>query len=603
MLYTGDVLGERYKIVREVGRGGMSIVYQADDLRLSGKLWAVKEFTYSNSANDAERREEERAFLRKEAEIMKKLDHPTLPRIVDIIETNGTLYIIVDYIEGVSLDKVLNKRGAVEQDAVIEWGKQLSAALDYMHTQNPPIIYQDMKPSNIMLKPDGTVRIIDFGIAGEYREGKSDGTNFGTKGYAAPEQEDGNSPIDARTDIYSLGITLHHLVTGKSPLDPPYEIKPIRSYNPKLSMGLEWIIRKCTQLDPKDRFQSCAELNYILENPKIIDIEYVRQLKQKRNVFILSVVMVFVFGLVGLFSMQMKKTETEQLYAEYKSWETVEGYERALDLKQIPEAYQNLISALRNTTTGIYPNEATAGYVGAPGEILDSTLSLGYFSSDALSALKQQDLETYVSVNYELGRLYWNCYQGSTSLEAMSVAMPYFRNAITAAAESDETYGGLTRGAYELARYHYVTSYLQNWNWNDGADDGRIEVDPALKIAMGLEVDDTVDVAGLYEIFWQSLNGVKKSVNDTATIGEEARLNTLSRLLYIYKENCRNFCEKKGSDGKQIVSAEEAVQFFGDIQEAIESLREEGYNDDNVDSLLLAAEKQIEAIYDVALEP
>lgn len=602
MLYAGDVLGERYKIVREVGRGGMSIVYQADDLRLSGKLWAVKEFTYSNSANDTERREEERTFLRKEAEIMKKLDHPTLPRIVDIIEKNETLYIVMDYIEGVSLDKVLNKRGAVEQDAVIEWGKQLSAALDYMHTQNPPIIYQDMKPSNIMLKPDGTVRIIDFGIAGEYRDGNTEGKTFGTRGYAAPEQEDGNAPIDARTDIYSLGITLHHLVTGKNPLDPPYEIKPIRSYNSKLSMGLEWIIRKCTQLNPRDRFQSCAELSYILENPKIIDIEYVHQLKKKRNAFILSVVMVFVFGLMGLVGMQLKKTETEQLYAEYKSWETVEGYERALELKQIPEAYENLVLALRTATTGIYPSESTEGYVGAPGEILDSTLSLGYFSSDALSELQQMDTGAYVTVNYELGRLYWNYYQGSTPIEAMSMAMPYFRNAIIAAEESGELHGGLTAGAYELAKNHYVTSYLQSWDWDAGADDGRIEVDSALKIAMGLDVDDSVDITGLYEVFWKSLKGVKDSLNDTTTIGEEARLNTLSSLLYIYRENCRDFYEEKDSDGNQIVSAEEAEQFFDDVRDAVKRLEEDGYSNSNADSLLLAAEKEIEAIYGMNIE-
>lgn len=602
MLYAGDVLGERYKIVREVGRGGMSIVYQADDLRLSGKLWAVKEFTYSNSANDTERREEERTFLRKEAEIMKKLDHPTLPRIVDIIEKNETLYIVMDYIEGVSLDKVLNKRGAVEQDAVIEWGKQLSAALDYMHTQNPPIIYQDMKPSNIMLKPDGTVRIIDFGIAGEYRDGNTEGKTFGTRGYAAPEQEDGKAPIDARTDIYSLGITLHHLVTGKNPLDPPYEIKPIRSYNSKLSMGLEWIIRKCTQLNPRDRFQSCAELSYILENPKIIDIEYVHQLKKKRNAFILSVVMVFVFGLMGLVSMQLKKTETEQLYAEYKSRETVEGYERALELKQIPEAYENLVLALRTATTGIYPSESTEGYVGAPGEILDSTLSLGYFSSDALSELQQMDTGAYVTVNYELGRLYWNYYQGSTPIEAMSMAMPYFRNAIIAAEESGELHGGLTAGAYELAKNHYVTSYLQSWDWDAGADDGRIEVDSALKIAMGLDVDDSVDITGLYEVFWKSLKGVKDSLNDTTTIGEEARLNTLSSLLYIYRENCRDFYEEKDSDGNQIVSAEEAEQFFDDVRDAVKRLEEDGYSNSNADSLLLAAEKEIEAIYGMNIE-
>lgn len=218
MAYLGDVIDGKYEILRELGRGGMSIVYLAMDKRLN-KQWAIKEF---RKDKDDENRRVALESLLKEANIMKKLDHPTLPRIVDIIDQDSTIYIVMDYIEGESLNKVLDAYGAQPQDAVIEWAKQLSEVLDYLHTRKPPVIYRDMKPANIMLKPDGTIRLIDFGIAREYKEGSTGDTEIiGTRGYAAPEQFGEKGQTDARTDIYSLGVTLYHLVTGKNPAEPP----------------------------------------------------------------------------------------------------------------------------------------------------------------------------------------------------------------------------------------------------------------------------------------------------------------------------------------------------------------------------------------------
>ena len=125
---------------------------------------------------------------------------------------------------------------------------QICEALEYLHTRKPAIIYRDMKPSNVMLKPDGNIKIIDFGIAREYKEQSlADTVSLGTKGYAAPEQFGGKGQTAARTDVYCLGVTLYHLVTGHSPCDPPYEIYPIRHWNPQLDPGLEAVIEKCTQ--------------------------------------------------------------------------------------------------------------------------------------------------------------------------------------------------------------------------------------------------------------------------------------------------------------------------------------------------------------------
>lgn len=156
--------------------------------------------------------------------------------------------------------------GAQPVDKVIEWGNQMCRALGYLHSQNPPLIYRDMKPANVILKPDGSVKFIDFGIMRAYKPNQSSDTCcLGTKGYAAPEQF-GGSQTDARTDIFGLCMTMFRLVTGINPTEPPYEIKPICLVNPNLPKGLEYIISKCTQPNPAERYQSCDELMADLDN-------------------------------------------------------------------------------------------------------------------------------------------------------------------------------------------------------------------------------------------------------------------------------------------------------------------------------------------------
>ncbi len=288
MTRVGTVLGGKYEILKKIGQGGMSIVYVAMDTRLN-KQWAVKEIK-QNPKQDT------RTLLKglqMEANILKMVDHPVLPRIVDIINYNGTVFVVMDYIEGRPLSEVLKLEGAQPQEKVIEWAKDLCSALDYLHSMNPPIIYRDMKPSNIMLKPDGKVKLIDFGTAKEFDvESLADTTALGTRGYAAPEQFGdargrGIHKTDARTDIYSLGATLYHVLTGKNPSEPPYVIKPIRDWDPSLSSGLEKIINKCTMPNPEDRYQSCTELIYDLEHYEELDDAFKRScLKKMRSFFI-----------------------------------------------------------------------------------------------------------------------------------------------------------------------------------------------------------------------------------------------------------------------------------------------------------------------------
>ena len=221
------------------------------------------------------------------ADLLKKLNHPNLPSIIDVIDGDGSFLIVMDYIEGRHLESVIREYGAQDQADVIEWAKQLCDVLSYLHSRKPPIIYRDMKPSNVMLRPDGKVMLIDFGTAREFKESSvADTTCLGTQGYAAPEQYGGHGQTDARTDIYCLGATLYHLLTGHNPSEPPYEMYPIRYWNPDLSSGLEEIILKCTQKNPDDRYQSCGELLYALEHYNELDSEYKRKQNLKWRSFL-----------------------------------------------------------------------------------------------------------------------------------------------------------------------------------------------------------------------------------------------------------------------------------------------------------------------------
>ena len=301
MTRVGTVLGGKYEILKKIGQGGMSIVYVAMDARLN-KQWAVKEIK-QNPKQDT------RTLLKglqMEANILKMVDHPVLPRIVDIINYNGTVFVVMDYIEGRPLSEVLKLEGAQPQEKVIEWAKDLCSALDYLHSMNPPIIYRDMKPSNIMLKPDGKVKLIDFGTAKEFDvESLADTTALGTRGYAAPEQFGdargrGIHKTDARTDIYSLGATLYHVLTGKNPSEPPYVIKPIRDWDPLLSSGLEKIINKCTMPNPEDRYQSCTELIYDLEHYEELDDAFKRSCLKKMRSFLICAGLTVTFAAVAI---------------------------------------------------------------------------------------------------------------------------------------------------------------------------------------------------------------------------------------------------------------------------------------------------------------
>lgn len=313
MLEIGSVIDGKYKILNVVGKGGMSVVYLAMNER-ANKQWAIKEVRKDGMQSF----EVVKQNLVAETDLLKKLNHPHLPSIIDVIDCDDTFLIVMDYIEGNPLSKALETSGAQNQDDVIEWAKQLCDVLGYLHSRKPPIIYRDMKPSNVMLKPDGNVMLIDFGTAREFKYSSvADTTCLGTQGYAAPEQFGGHGQTDARTDIYCLGATMYHLVTGHNPATPPYEMYPIRQWNPMLSSGLEEIILKCTQRNPEDRYQSCADLLYALDHYKDLDIENKKVQSFKWKTFLASFIMTIVM-LVGTIGFSAGLTvQTSSTYESY----------------------------------------------------------------------------------------------------------------------------------------------------------------------------------------------------------------------------------------------------------------------------------------------
>lgn len=407
MLEIGSLIDNKYKILNKIGQGGMSTVYLAMNER-ANKQWAIKEIRKDAMANS----DVTLQSLKNEIEMLRNLSHPNLPSIIDIIDYDDSLLIVMDYVEGNTLSKAVNEYGPQPQEYVIEWAKQLCNVLGYLHSQNPPIIYRDLKPGNIMLKPDGTIVLIDFGTARQYKEENiEDTTCLGTRGYAAPEQFGGHGQTDARTDIYCLGSTMYHLVTGKNPSEPPYEMYPIRYWNGALSQGLEQIILKCTQLDPSNRYQNCAKLLYDLDHYDELDNSYRRGEKLKLGIFCTAAVLAIAAG-IGSFA-SYRHASTFQM-ASYDSMleqatrvETIDGMKAALiDTISVnpgkADAYISLIDKIYLADDVFTEDEAMEIR-----EILIRTQGKATYEQ-----LLSQNEEAYSLFAYRLGIAYFYNYNG-----------------------------------------------------------------------------------------------------------------------------------------------------------------------------------------------
>jgi serine/threonine-protein kinase len=428
MLEIGSLVGGKYKVLSVIGQGGMSTVYLAMNER-ANKPWAIKEVRKDAVADFRVVRQS----LITETDLLKELSHPYLPSIVDVIDEEGRFLIVMDYIEGNTLEKALNLMGAQPQEYVIEWGIQLCDVLEYLHTRKPAIIYRDIKPGNIMLRPDGTITLIDFGTAREFKEQKNSDTSYlGTRGYAAPEQFGGMGQTDARTDIYCLGATLYHLVTGHNPSEPPYEFYPIRYWNQQLSPGLEYIINKCVQSNPDDRYSSCAEVMYDLQHYREIDRGYKKEAKFGVGLFSAIAVLALIFGVMaGAFRTKAVELAKHTYSTNITEAKGMVDETSATDLftKSIvidptnPEAYNEMIDYYLMDDV-MTPEEDV---------MIRQALITSVGNTTAEEKLSS-DKAGYGEVAYKLGVAYFYCYNGEGDKMRASV---WFDKAIKTGSLSD----------------------------------------------------------------------------------------------------------------------------------------------------------------------
>ncbi len=264
-LPVSHILNQRYLIVEQIGIGGMGAVYKADDTKLGNRLVAIKEMSQSG-LSPKEIIIATNAF-KQEAHMLAGLHHPNLPSIHDYFNQAGRSYLVMTFIEGETLEQYFQftKNGYLTVKEVLDIGIQLCTALDFLHTRRPPIIFRDLKPANIMLTPDGHLYLIDFGIVRHFKPGQIRDTDaLGTLGYAAPEQY-GKAQTTPRADIYSLGATLHYLLSGNDPMDTPFRFAPLQLQNQPALLDLELLIMQMVDMDEHRRPGSISTIKQELQ--------------------------------------------------------------------------------------------------------------------------------------------------------------------------------------------------------------------------------------------------------------------------------------------------------------------------------------------------
>ena len=526
MLEIGSLVDGKYKILNKIGQGGMSVVYLAMNER-ANKQWAIKEVRKDGVQNF----EVVKQGLIAETEMLKKLSHPNLPSIIDVIDGDGTFLIVMDYIEGRHLESVVKEYGAQSQEDVIEWAKQLCDVLSYLHSRKPPIIYRDMKPSNVMLKPDGKVMLIDFGTAREFKENSvADTTCLGTQGYAAPEQYGGHGQTDARTDIYCLGATLYHLLTGHNPSEPPYEMYPIRYWNPELSSGLEEIILKCTQKNPDDRYQNCGGLLYALEHYNELDIEYKRKQTLKWRAFLCSAALTVVAGAGATGFKIAENTVTASTYETYVEEadnlastdpeQCIQYYKNAIALNPSDGlAYEKLLNFFlwehNDSAQGDTGNEAasqqiTCVFSDAEEQEIRKVLGTEENKNRRNEEYLKANVEDYDKFAYDLGIAYYFSYNGTGNKGAA-------RKWLEIASEAEITEKLNEANINRAANLYKISEYYDSLGMRNQAGDSRVS----------------------YADYWRDL---QKTVEDDSASGNNVNiLLAYKEMTFQIADNAANF--------------------------------------------------------------
>jgi serine/threonine protein kinase len=281
MLIPGAVLRERYKIVASIGQGGMGAVYEAEDDRLAGRRCALKEVKLDQNMTPEARRQAQEQFYR-EASVLARLDHPTLPKVSDYFSEDDIDFLVMDFVPGRDLKDIMNEaRRAgqfLDEAEVLNWAAQLCDALSYLHRQEPAIVHRDIKPANIKLTPDGRIKLVDFGLVKIMADDDENRTltvvqGRGTAAYTPLEQYGGDTGhSEVRSDLYSLGATLYHLLTNQPPLDAkqrflnPGKLQAPRHLNPAVSLNTERALLAAIAMHPDQRPATVDDFRALLFN-------------------------------------------------------------------------------------------------------------------------------------------------------------------------------------------------------------------------------------------------------------------------------------------------------------------------------------------------
>ena len=283
-LPASTLLHNRFIIVKKIGQGGMAAVYQAADTWQTGTSWAVKEMSDAALLNPQERAAAIQAF-QQEANLLQSLSHPNLPKVIDVFAEGGKYYLVMEFVPGQTLEQSIERRQQpFSENEILPWAIQLCDVLSYLHSQNPAIVFRDLKPANIMLTPAGQIKLIDFGIVRFFKPGKlKDTIAMGTPGYNAPEAMSGQT--DGRSDIYSLCVTLHQLLTGYDPTTTLFNIPPARQINPAVSAGMEQILKHGLMFQREQRYANVQVMrNELVQlaapaTPRLLETEVIPSVK------------------------------------------------------------------------------------------------------------------------------------------------------------------------------------------------------------------------------------------------------------------------------------------------------------------------------------
>jgi serine/threonine-protein kinase len=458
-LRIGDLVDGKYRIIAQTGKGGMSTVWLALNEAVN-KQWAIKEVKKSSPSTSDQIIKQN---LVTEAGILRHLKHPHLPSIVDIFNEDDTFLIVMDYIEGRTLSDILKEQGRQPQADVVDWALQICSVFKYLHSLNPPIIYRDMKPGNVMLKPDGNIMVIDFGTAREYKHQSSEDTiHLGTKGYAAPEQfQDNHQQTDPRTDIYNLGATMYHLVTGKNPSKPPFKFLPIRQVDRTLSSGLESIILKCVAPDPNERYQTVDDLEFALEHYQELEVETI---KQKSAAYRKWVTLGCVATILSSLSVGVRiyansllsNTYDEELRSAriaVNQDEQIEDYISAIKLNPSNEvAYEELLEDVFLKDGNFTQEEASR---------LTSVVGYKQGSKTIQDIFKETNQSGYENFAYKMGLAYFYYYENDGNKQLSKPWFEIAKDSTTIEEKEKER----AKKFYQIADY-----YIQSGNINKAGD-------------------------------------------------------------------------------------------------------------------------------------